>query len=194
MKSKLLIKVTFSVILIFSILVPFSNDLTKAAKVSYLKNTKKNYTYNFYEDGKTYTETQSFIEKVKDKSSAYYGFNIWGEVGFYRFYLEKETKKGYFNNNDETAFYIPENADLVFPLNEGESWDYDNIGTHNTILSTNKTIKTPAGTFKNVVAVKVKDISEPNFNVVYYYAPNNGCIRIDHYGKKYMELAEITKR
>lgn len=154
------------------------NSSTEAAKVSYLRDTNKIYVYKDYLNNVTYSIKYIGIGKEKD----WQGFRLWemdgdykGEIGA----VEKETTSG---------LYDGEYKILAYPIKSGKKWK-DNFGHSYEIISTNKTIKTPAGTFKNVIAVKDEyEIS--------YYAKGVGLIRLDNgekMKKKYKNYYELVK-
>ncbi|MFE6170489.1 DUF3298 domain-containing protein [Viridibacillus arvi] len=86
------------------------------------------------------------------------------------------------------------NITFPLPATKGEEGKFDQGLRNYKVIDTGKTVKVAAGTFKNVVVVK---ISEPmnNYSALFYVAPNRGIILVsDEKGKnKGMELFKYQK-
>lgn len=136
-----------------------SAEATK--KVSYLMDKKKVYSYYRYDAGES-----NYEEKVKFKKVTSYGFNEWVNKYDAPCFAYKETKKGLYD-----GFVL--NV-LKYPIKKGNKWK-DIEGNSYKIVSDKKTIKTKAGTFKNVVEVKRNFKGQKRYYVD-YYAPNIGLI------------------
>lgn len=141
---------------------------------SYLMDKTKIYTYKY--EGKTYKHS------YKGK---YDQWDQWKTSSSSATYLVYEDSKGLYTGYPESEYYI----DLSYPLKVGKSWTvgYEGEGT-SKIIALNGTVKTPAGTFKNVVTVKSSD------GYVSYLAPNVGFIKGIYNGKTDSELVSLTKK
>ena len=141
---------------------------------SYLMDKTKIYTYK--SEGKTYKHS------YKGK---YDGWDEWMTSSSNATYLVYENNEGLYTGYPESEYY----TDLAYPLKVGKSWTigYEGEGT-SKITALNGTLKTPAGTFKNVVTVKDDD------GYVSYYAPNVGFIKGTYKGKTNSELVSLTKK
>jgi hypothetical protein len=173
---KKVIKVVALALMVASI---FSFSIQKslaATKVSYLMNSNDNYTYTYYDTSShkaTFSETDTFQghEKCGDLWSHTAGLTCW-----------KETSAGLFASDEgPSAFYEV----LPYPIKLGKKWKGSD-GSTIAIVGENKTVKTPAGTFKNVVVVQSG--SEKS-----YYAAGYGCIRIDSKGAMEYQLTKLVQ-
>lgn len=79
---------------------------------------------------------------------------------------EHETSKGLYEGSGEGSSEI---LVLKYPIKKNSKWT--SSGMKFKIISTKATVKTSAGTFKNVVKVKTDNYS------ISYYAPNKGLIK-----------------
>lgn len=156
-----------------------SDETTKVAKeMSYLKDTEKIYVVKEYDTRKNrmIKYEQSYIGDSK-------GFNTWYGANTF---LEKENQKGLFYGKDKV---------LAYPVEEGKKW---NVGPFTfTIESENKTIETPAGTYKNVVEVRTTEKGAEEFNTTYYARGEGQILResVDSNSKKTIrfQLQEIKE-
>lgn len=147
--------------MLFVVVLSFLPQSTEAKTVSYLKNPNYRYTYE-YDNG-----TKLILEFWKKSG----GYNNWTSVNLDAYGQgygigEKETLKGLYYNGDLV---------LPYPIIKGKKWkDPNNSNSTTSIRSTNKTIKTQAGTFKNVVEVRYTVKGFGYYTT--YYAPNHGII------------------
>lgn len=145
--------------------------LKLSSKLSFKKDKTKVYT--FWESGSISTER--YLGRINGK-------DVWesqGE-GYHIGYTEDETKNGlYYEGEGERSLVIP------FPLIVGKSWY--SAGEKNIITSLTKTVKTPAGTFKNVIEIK-------NGSIKYYYARSVALIKVSENSKTISQLTKISKR
>lgn len=152
-------------------------ELNKEYRTVYygLKLNKKNrYTYYDVENG-----TENWAYK-----GAAYGWDVWTVNG----------RNGYAYREDKNWMRLGvANSDFIFlniklPLKTGSYWRDDLYGIHHRVLSVNKTVKTPAGTFKHVIEIKDSE------NFYYYFAPNVGLIlTVDNNGKSPKRVFELQK-
>ena len=155
-------------------------------KTSYLSDKSKVYYYR--QDGGTW------YEKYSGKS--FNGYSLW--YGYYGGqknpgFIVKEDSTGLYRNeltlSKKLTKWYPV---LKYPIKVGNSWSYKMNGLtwSYKITAINKTIKTKAGTFKNVV--EVTDIN----GIKDYYAPNVGLIKVhaDESTGWATELDKIKKR
>lgn len=95
---------------------------------------------------------------------------------------EYDTKNGLYEGLSEEGELV---LALKYPIKKNSTWY--TYGVKNRIVSTNMTVQTPAGKFKNVVKVN-------RGGTLLYYAPNKGLIKISSkYGKKYQTDFIIAK-
>lgn len=154
------------------------NDSTKMAKeLSYIKNQDKDYIIEEYSNkkGKQIKYIQRFVGESK-------GYNTWFGT---ETLLEKENKNGLFYGDVKV---------LAYPVEVGKTWTFDSYTF--SIESVDKTIKTPAGTFKNVVEVKTIQKGVKGYTVT-YFAKGVGQIKresVDSNARTVrFELLELTK-
>ncbi|MCI2256518.1 SH3 domain-containing protein [Domibacillus sp. PGB-M46] len=142
---------------------------------SYLQDKTKIYTYK--SEGKTYKHS---YKGKWDK------WDEWVTSSSNATYLVYEDSEGLYSGFRHSEYYI----DLAYPLKVGKSWTigYEGEDTSSKITALNGTLKTPAGTFKNVVTVKSSD------GYVSYLAPNVGFIKGVDQGKTVSELVSLTKK
>ena len=119
---------------------------------------KKLYTYSHSSD----------ITTVKFKQKTDLGYDEWVNKEDVPCFAYKETKKGLYGSYGD--YIIP------YPVKEGKVWydKWDKSYKHK-IIDSKRTIKIKAGTFKNVIVVKVKNTRNKDYSVS-YYAPNVGLI------------------
>ncbi|MGG3890052.1 hypothetical protein [Metabacillus fastidiosus] len=157
------VKLFLVFVLALSVTLPLSSSIVEAKQTSYLMNTKKLYTYKYgaASDKSAATYTVEFWKKEN-------GYNNWSTTtdangeGFG--FGEHETKDGLYLNDEKI---------LAYPVKKGKTWKSSGNSTYE-IRAVNWTLKTPAGTFKNVVEVRetVKDFGYRTF----FYAPGVGSI------------------
>ncbi|KXG09076.1 hypothetical protein AT864_02760 [Anoxybacillus sp. P3H1B] len=144
----------------------FAQNAFAAGDDSYMPDPKKILHYIYYE-GKA----------VKEFSHMQNHKYIWQEVYSYG---EKDYVSTESYQENQQGLVIDEgkySLRLVYPLKIGKQWSYVNFAGKKitcTITSLNKTVKTKAGTFKNVVEVKESD------GRYRYYAKNLGLIKSEN--------------
>jgi hypothetical protein len=158
------------------------------ATVSYLMNTQYDYVY-IRVDNIPNTDkfnTYKFVGKKTGGDSKYSDCNIWnynaGQV------CEKETTTGYYLNG---KLEIQSNPKV------GATWEINIDATDvqfkytYTVESVNETVTVPAGTFKNVIKVKIVS----NYGTSYhYYAPGVGEIVYNDGTKDVWRLYQLKKK
>ncbi len=102
------------------------------------------------------------------------------------FYFEKETSEGMFsiqtNKEDSNKKY---SWDIKYPVKKGATWETKTANYQSTleVISTNETITTPAGTFENVIKIKIDqdnfDSGNPDETLYCYYAPSVGFVKAE---------------
>lgn len=154
------------------------NNSTKVPKeMSYLKNQEKAYIIKEYSNKKhkVITYIQRYIGESK-------GYHTWYGT---ETVVEKENKYGLFFGSDKV---------LAYPVEKGKTWNVSSFTF--TIESVNNTIKTPAGTFKNVVAVKTSEKGVKGYTMSYYAKGVGQILRVsvDENSKKTVryELQKLT--
>jgi hypothetical protein len=169
-------------------MMPFAETASASVRNSYMPDPTKIFKYRFYEG----SSRQEFSH-VQD------GMYIWNGVYSYdtdqpftKFY--KESKAGLIEGNLTYGYSF---MYLAYPLKVGTTWSYKNQQGKNIICkitSVTKTIKTKAGTFKNVVEVRESD------GTYRYYAKNVGLIKKyqphlpPHIDEKVTELVSIQPK
>lgn len=164
---------------------------------SYLLDKNKVYTWEYNDEGDIFTS------KIKTSELPFEGpanWNLWTEIGKEEsgYFITMEDSMGLF---ETTCHFIDgvvcdSNAEskydaLRYPLYVGESWKTSNGGQHaitNKVQSINRTIKTRAGTFNNVVEVTDSE------GWTYYYARNVGIIKSLENGKVFAELIKLENK
>lgn len=130
----------------------------EAKKQSFLHDRTKLYTHLFTE----YTKNGKKLHKISyafDQKSGYWKGGTDGEI-------KRNLKKG----------------ERIFTKTPG------NMYFTGTVLKTNATVKTQAGTFKNCVWIAKERAS-------LYYAPRHGIIKVtDEQGRIVKELVKVSKR
>ncbi len=179
--------------------------LRDGAKVKVHRETKSGWSEIRYKGKKAYVlsrhlqtsynmnpnRTYVYRDSAAKQTTAYYylgkdgAWDTWqyyidgGEV--YTFHLA-ENSAGLFSfwPGDEYSFTL-----LPYPMKTGKKWNNpEEYGITRTITSVTKTIKTPAGTFRKVIAVK-------SGAYTFYYAPNVGYIMGEYRGKKFEHLVKL---
>lgn len=127
-----------------------ASDSTKVAKeMSYLKDTEKSFIIKEYssKQNKQIEYIQRFVGESK-------GYNTWyGSETL----LEKENQHGLFYGDVKV---------LAYPVKKGAEWGNNSFTFK--VESVNKTIKTPAGTFKNVAVVRTTETGVEGYSTTYY--------------------------
>ena len=153
----------------------------KKKRTSYKMDTSKVYVYksdgikhSYSSEGKKYDYDKAWIIWNAKESG-----RSWTEI-------EKETSEGYYIGYPESDYFII----LAYPLKVGANWEtWDGNDIHlATVTSMSKTVKTSAGTFKNVVEVKESQ------GYTSYYAKNVGLIKSLNNGKVTSELIELKNK
>lgn len=165
-----------SLFLSVSLLLPLTAE---AKKQSFLHDRTKTYTHLFiYYEGNRATRYQSTY--AFDKKSGH-----WKGKGD-DFFWEYETKDVYtVGSHGGTDGEIKRNlkkGERIFTKTPG------NMYFTGTVMKTNATVKTQAGTFKNCVWIAKERAS-------LYYAPRHGIIKVtDEQGRIVKELVKVSKR
>jgi uncharacterized protein YraI len=148
-------------------------------QASYNRDTSKVYVYKIEGKNYTYSSTGKKYNKVWTIWNVKSAGENWTEI-------DQETSKGYYMGWPESEYYTA----LVYPLKTGAKWEAWEEGFKYTsnVTSMRKTVKTPAGTFKNVVEVKKSD------GFTRYYVKDVGLIKSIYNGKKQSELVELKKK
>ncbi|USK71182.1 SH3 domain-containing protein [Peribacillus asahii] len=159
-----------------------------STQASYQQDPNKIYVYK-YEDG-LYTEKSN----GKKYTHEYFGkgWLLWTttmpDKTTYQWYL-RETKDGLYTVHPDDPH--THNALIKYPVKVGYSWkilyEGDLVNTYK-ITAVNKTVKTHAGTFKQVVEVTADE------GVKMYYAKNVGLIKTTYKGKTTGELYQLKKK
>ncbi|RFU65105.1 hypothetical protein [Peribacillus glennii] len=169
--------------------VPFSLSNAYADYVFW--NPQKTYTFQF----KWYSDTPEYdVYKPYKKSSTNQQWKVTalnpreGVVDYIYYHRFSNSVTRYTmwtpNNANPDAFDYPEVV-LAYPVVKGQSWVSG--GNRVKILSTNATVKTPAGTFKNVVHVQHRQAGNPDDVRLgnYYYVKGIGEIKYELYHEAY---------
>ncbi|MDZ5470405.1 SH3 domain-containing protein [Bacillus sp. 31A1R] len=164
---------------------------SKKQKESYLMDTKRTYVYKLGID-KNYV-TLSYGNKNKN------GYNLWtGKDIRLETHAEwaKETSEGLFFGLGDINAPREDVKYISYPIKVGKTWSSFDLTFH--ISSINKTIKTQAGTFKNVIEVECYAYDHTDDEVkhlqTYYFAKNIGIIKlIDSDKNMISELVKISE-
>ena len=174
--------------------------LKNNASVSVYSHTKNGWTEIGYKSKRAYVATQSLrmYSYLMDKKKAYtyksggviftlkyqgkyFGWDQW--IDNDDISVAREDSKGlYFGWPDDREYL----TNLVYPLKVGKEWVTSDI-TYK-IISIDGTLKTPAGTFENVVTTK------SSYGFIDYYAPNVGSIKVTLEGKTISELIRLDNK
>ncbi|WP_409304955.1 hypothetical protein [Peribacillus sp. SCS-155] len=176
---RFLLKTILIFTLVIGVSLSYLHSTSEAATVSYLKDTRYSYIYNFLGSQKIYKF------EGKEKSG-----NLWGISDLGRYYptyaeLEVQNKNGFFlQTRNDTDIYRSIQV-IKFPMKKGLKWSVkseSDIKLDFTILSTNKTVNVRAGTFKNVVEVKMhlEGFDKGSYQKE-YYAKGAGLILSSRY-------------
>jgi len=151
-----------------------SNTSTKYARNIHQKyhydlplNAGSGFARTFYAK---YTTTYKYIPAVK---------NFWHLTSSpdQTSEAEYDTKKGLYVGDMEDGYL---SLAIKYPVSTKKSW-VGPYGTKTKVISKKNTVKTTAGTFKNVVSVK-------NGKIVSYFAPNKGLIQVKENNKTVLKL------
>lgn len=148
-------------------------------RASYLLNRMKIYTYKGAEG------TYQLIPANKK----FHQWDVWYHVsaksGGKQEFFVREDRNGLYTGYINSEYYI----DIKYPVKLGQKWDvgYEGAGQAR-ITSTAKTIKTPAGTFKNTIEVK------DDYGYTFYFAKNIGLVKCIYHGKTYTELVSLKEK
>ena len=140
---------------------------------SYLRDKSKVYTY--ISNGKIYKEVYS---------KSYDGWDYWvsNEKDTY---IVREDINGLYTGNPESSY----STDIEYQIRVGKSWGASDDGDIARIVSINKTVKIPAGTFKNCIGVTYK--YEDGDVYTMYYAKNVGFVKTVHKGIVISQLIRL---
>ncbi|MFJ8246200.1 SH3 domain-containing protein [Peribacillus asahii] len=155
--------------------------------VSYLRDKSKIYTYRSTSGQKNKAKLSS--EKTYKKiytGEGHDGGYEW--VSNHGIDIIEEDSSGLYQGGSD-GFYF---AQIAYPVIVGKSWIASENKEIATILSVNKTIKTSAGTFKNVVEVKYE--YDNGYYYTAYFAKNVGLIKSVSKDETYYELVSLKKR
>ncbi|RFU60986.1 hypothetical protein [Peribacillus glennii] len=197
---KKLFKIILAFLFLFSAALPFASESAEAAikKVSYLRDKSKIYVEDWSGQGTIFTKKYT----GKFTKYDYKDFYQWTDVKQRDWYsLEKETKDGLYHGGSYA--YEFKKKVLAYPIKKNKKWKNKHINADTslsgydtfTIISTNRTIKVKAGTFKNVIQVRE---SEEVPYVTSYYAKGVGLILKEYNEtkskkRKVYELIKIKK-
>lgn len=141
----------------------------------YAWNTSGNYKFKWYSTSDKFVSKPIFYKNNSyDKNLSTRDFWLYSNGNMTTGNNEFDTSKGLYSGASENGVF-----DLVvkYPVQKNKTWTVNN--SKYKILSTKATVKTSAGTFKNVVKVK-------SGNYISYYAPNKGLIKTEaKYNNKY---------
>ncbi|WP_409295360.1 SH3 domain-containing protein [Peribacillus sp. SCS-26] len=162
----------------------FKNPNGTTSTVAFVKTVKGLPNVNYKQQGIKPTTLNQW--KITNKSSAYYEY-------------EHETAEGLFFQNRDRYNNINDTTRIGYPLYIGNTWvlnPMDEEPGNAKITSIGKTIKTPAGNFKNVIEVTQYpyDYSMGMPPEIVYYAKNVGELKRTFKGKTISELIQIKKR
>jgi len=192
LKKKALITLLFA--LLVSIILPVTlkpeaTSKTSKPKASYLMNPSKTY---IYKDNFNTVYTYKYAKKFGWKGNQ--GWNLWnvsesenGKVTNKYTAISKETKNGLYSGLSKSNWLV----DLKYPIKKGRTWtrvESDNEFDY-TITSVNATVKTPSGTYKNVIKLHSSD-SE----YTYYFAKGIGLIKETYEQQYVLELQSIRNK
>lgn len=189
-------------------------QLKNGSKVKYIKKVNSKWTIIQYKKEKGYVASK-YLKKglpsyKKDKKKRYMYLNTISrrhytmkyDKQFENWYMIEDEKEVFYESQLGTEYFwtsiddmqgsggyeIKDGVSIVFPRNafKGKKVYYLSKRYFGTVITTNKTLKTDAGTFKNVVVIKTKNEDK------YYYAPNIGLVlSTDSTGKYYEKIVDI---
>ncbi|USK69184.1 SH3 domain-containing protein [Peribacillus asahii] len=143
---------------------------------SYVMDKTKVYTYmehgNKYKDVYTGKGYQGWDEWITNESDIY---------------IVREDKNGLYLGVPEGGY----NTEIKYPIKVGKSWRNDG-GSTVRISSVSKTIKTPAGTFKNCIEVTY-DYGDGDGSK-FYYAKNVGFVKSVYKGIAINQLIRLENK
>ena len=121
------------------------------------------------------------------QNQKYDGWDEWTSNGSDN-YLVYEDKNGLY-----TGVYDGWAAsDIEYPIRVGKSWVASDDEEKARIMSINKTVKTPAGTFKNCIEVRYTYYDGDVYTS--YYAKNIGFIKTVHKGIAISQLIRLENK
>ncbi|WHY91301.1 SH3 domain-containing protein [Neobacillus cucumis] len=152
---------------------------TAGKRASYLLDKNKIYTYTSKEGTYQLIPTGKKYNQIWDKW--YYSSKASGK----QLFIVSENSKGLYTGYIDSEYYI----DIKYPAKVGQSWDvgYEGEGKAR-IISITKTVKTPAGTFKNCIVVK------EDSGYTTYFAKNIGLVKATNNGKTVTILNDLKKK
>ncbi|WP_051591199.1 SH3 domain-containing protein [Bacillus sp. UNC438CL73TsuS30] len=152
---------------------------TAAKRASYLIDKTKIYTYTRKDGTYQLIPTGKKYNQIWDKW--YYSSKESGK----QLFIVSENSKGLYTGYIDSEYYI----DIKYPAKVGQSWDvgYEGEGKAR-ITSITKTVKTPAGTFKNCIIVK------EDSGYITYFAKNIGLVKATNNGKTVTILKSLKKK
>lgn len=139
---------------------------------SYLADKKKIYTYVI--EGKQYKHV-------------YTGKNLgWDEWTLNKeVYILGEDKNGLHSGYPQSEY----TTSIKYPIKIGKKWSIEMGGDGFALVtSVTKTVKVPAGTFKNCIEVMTSD------GYLFYYAKNVGFVKGVYQGVTYNKLIKMEKK
>lgn len=145
---------------------------------SYLMNILKVYTFMDMSNGKKSKSVYKGIYNVDGES-----WDIWESEG--ERVIVYEDKNGLYAGWMESESF----TEIKYPVKVGKSWDNGfEEPDINRITSVSKTVKTPAGTFKNCIEVTNQD------GYISYFAKNVGNVKTDYKGKTIFLLIKLENK
>ena len=145
---------------------------------SYLVDKSKVYTYMDMETREKFKNVYAGTY-----SSGGWNWDIW-KSGDDRF-IVREDRNGLYAGWMESEYFV----NIKYPVKVGQSWD-NGFGEpyYLRITSISKTVKTPAGTFKNCIEVTDQDGYKS------YYAKNVGSVKTVYKGKTISQLISLANK
>ncbi|MDQ6600424.1 SH3 domain-containing protein [Bacillus salipaludis] len=177
---------------------------TKSQKWSEIRyKSKKAYVYTKYLKFKTSKRASYLLDKTKvytytSKDGTYQliptgkKYNQTWDKWYYsskstekQLFIVSENSIGLYTGYIDSEYYI----DIKYPAKVGQSWDvgYEGEGKAR-IISITKTVKTPAGNFKNCIIVK------EDSGYTTYFAKNIGLVKATNNGKTVTILKSLKKK
>lgn len=172
------------------------DDSFKPAQPTFINDNKKAYSWKYYEEGKTFESTSTFVEMRT--------------IDGVQWQLWKESEQ----NSDDSYFILHEDDDGLFedacfslggritcdditkttfnpiryPLIVQREWtisSYEQYVSTAKIKARNQTVIVPAGKFTGVVVIEEEN------GMTYYYAPEVGLIKSEDNGLLFSELVKL---
>jgi len=153
-------------------------------KTHYAMNTKKTYSFYSPENNRSGFKTyyKATFKKLYSANKTLTDFWYFNSEPDSNGRMEYETSKGLYSGYKDIGIAT---LAIKYPVKLNSSWKGLD-GQTLKIVSTNKKVKTKAGTFNKVVVVK--EGKGKNYS---YYAPQIGLIKQTFNGKTYNELSAI---